>query len=76
MLSMSNPRYPSVQVELNSSHPLALVSAIRQAMRRSGVDSREIHRFSQEAFATQDDPEQLHRLCRRWALIKAPLPKA
>ena len=76
MLLMSNPRYPAAHVELRSANPLALVSAVRQALRRSGVDAHEIGRFCQEAFETQDDPQQLWQLCSRWARIKAPFPQA
>ena len=76
MLLMSNPRYPAACVELRSTNPLALVSAVRQALRRSGVEASEIHRFCQEAFDTQDDPQQLWQVCRRWARVKAPFPQA
>jgi hypothetical protein len=74
MLSMTNPRYP-VQVELQSSHPLALVSAVRQALRRFGVEAGEIQQFCRQAFAHRDDPEALRQLCSRWATVKAPLPE-
>jgi hypothetical protein len=76
MLLMSNPRYPTAQVELRSTHPLALVSAVRQALRRSGVDSGEIHRFNEAAFESYNDPQQLWQLCRQWAKVKAPFPEA
>ncbi len=67
--SMQEPHYPEISVRLHSRHPLAAVSAIRQALRRSGVAADEIRRFSATALAGDESPEEV---CAIWARIDRP----
>lgn len=60
------PRYPQLSVSLRSENPLALVSATRLALRRSGAKRREIEQFTHDALAS-DDPREL---CSRWVRIE------
>lgn len=62
------PLYPEIRVSIRSQNRFALVSAIRQALRRAGTDTGEIDRFSQEALSTPD-PRNFEDLCRRWVQI-------
>lgn len=68
---MSVPRYPEVRVRVESGNPSALVSALRQALRRAGVDRSEIALFSDEAMRNAD-PAAIRRVCSRWARFEAP----
>lgn len=68
---MAGPRYPRIQVCVRSPHPLALISAVRLALRRAGIDRREIRSFSQQALG-MDDAEGQRRLCRQWVAVDAP----
>lgn len=63
------PRYPEVQIRLHSRNPFAWVSAIRQALRHSHVDDREIVRFTEEALG-QDEPSRIREVCSSWAEIE------
>jgi hypothetical protein len=63
-----NPLYPDIRVSIRSQNRFALVSAIRQALRRAGTATGEIDRFSQEALSTPD-PRLFEDLCRRWVQI-------
>ena len=68
-LSMaSQPRYPQILVDIESSNPLALVAAVREAMRLARVQRSEISRFSDEALATQSSRE-VEAICKRWVQI-------
>jgi SOS response regulatory protein OraA/RecX len=58
-------RYPHLRVALRSEHPLALVAAVRQELRRAGIDSDEIEHFSREALS-DDDPERARQICAQW----------
>lgn len=62
------PRYPDIQVRLHSHNPLALVSAVRLALRKSDVDAAEIHRFTSEAMGSPE-PEQIRDVCAAWAAV-------
>lgn len=64
-----SPRYPQIEVELASSNPFALVSAIRQALRHSGAEQGEIHRFTADALEHRE-PEHIRRVCADWAKIR------
>ena len=64
-------RYPDIHVTVRSSNPLALVAAVRQAMRQAGLERGEIRRFSQEAL-TSEEPGQVRDVCRAW--VDAALP--
>lgn len=58
-------RYPEIHVSVRSPNPLALVAAVRQGLRRAGVEKQEIERFSVEAFES-DDPGHVRRVCHQW----------
>jgi hypothetical protein len=66
------PRYPEVRVCMHSENPLALVSAVRYALRRAGVDAGQISRFSGEALEPHSD-ETARRVCQAWVNLKAPV---
>lgn len=61
------PRYPQVRVQVCSDNPLALISAVRHALRRAGVPREEIQTFSQQAFA--GGRSDLRTVCQGWARI-------
>lgn len=62
------PRYPDIRIHLHSHNPFALVSAVRQALRRSRVDAGEIHRFTEEALRS-DEPSRIRDVCASWASV-------
>ncbi len=66
--SDSSPRYPELHVALRSPRPIALVSAVRLALRRAGVEHDEIARFTGEALS-QDDPRRTVELCAEWVKV-------
>jgi hypothetical protein len=63
------PKYPQLQVQLHSSNPFALVSAVRLAMRRSRIDSAEIDRFTEEALR-REEPRDIQAVCASWAAVE------
>jgi hypothetical protein len=63
------PLYPEIRVSIRSPNRFALVSAIRQALRRAGTCAGEIDRFSREALTTAD-PRLFEDLCRRWVQVE------
>lgn len=65
---MTGPRYPEIEVRVSSTHPLALIGATRQALRRAGVAKPQIHDFSNQAFASEDADS----VCRQWVRVVAP----
>jgi hypothetical protein len=65
------PLYPQVRINLRSRNRYALVSAIRQALRRAGTSPGEIETFSREALTTQD-PRTFEELCSRWVVMDRP----
>ena len=64
------PMYPEIRVSLRSRNRYALVSAIRQSLRRAGTPHDEIQRFSQEALSTQD-ARRFEEVCSQWVLLDA-----
>ena len=62
---MAEPRYPQIHVEVRSPNPLALVAAVRYALRRAKVERSEIRRFTNEAFAFAGRIPA-RRICARW----------
>lgn len=66
---MLMPRYPEIQVRLHSRNPFALVSAVRQALRRSHVDAGEIDRFTEEALQ-EEEPRRVREICQEWAAVE------
>jgi hypothetical protein len=65
------PFYPQLRIVLRSRNRFALVSAIRQALRRAGTSPGEIEAFSREALTTQD-PRRFEELCSRWVVMDRP----
>jgi hypothetical protein len=63
------PMYPEIRISLKSRNRFALVSAIRQGLRRAGTSHDEIERFSQEALTVQD-PRRFEELCDRWVRLE------
>jgi hypothetical protein len=64
------PRYPEIHVSLKSRNRYALVSAVRQGLRRAGRPHDEIDRFSREALtAAEDDPRRVEEVCHRWVAL-------
>ncbi|RMH15661.1 MAG: hypothetical protein D6696_20050 [Acidobacteria bacterium] len=61
------PRYPQIHVRLRTDHPLAMVSAVRHALRRSGVARREIRRFCEQALSRDGT---VREICEAWADLK------
>jgi hypothetical protein len=59
-------RYPELKVGVASAHPLAVIGAVRSALRRNGADAAEVARFSGEAFARREDEAGLREVCRSW----------
>ncbi len=68
-MSTTTQLYPDIRVRLHSRNPFALVSAVRQALRRSHVDNREIDRFTEEALRDQE-PERIRHVCAAWAVVE------
>lgn len=64
-------RYPELHVSLHSGHPLALVSAVRHALRRAGVDAEQISTFSRQALGPRST-ERARRVCNEWVHVDAP----
>lgn len=65
------PLYPEVHINLRSRNRYAMVSAIRQAMRRAGSSPGEIEDFSREALTTPD-PRRFEELCSGWVVMDYP----
>ena len=63
-----HPRYPAICVESHSHNPLALVAAVREAMRLAHVENSEISRFSDQAL-TAPEPRGVREVCRNWVIV-------
>lgn len=63
------PAYPDVHVSVRSRNRFALVSAIRQELRRAGTSHAEIDRFSQEALSEQDS-RRFEEICKAWVWLE------
>lgn len=70
MAMASLPRYPKICVEIESQNPLALVAAVREALRLAHVQRSEISRFSDEAFASESLRE-IKKVCRQWVRLES-----
>lgn len=68
----SEPRYPKIFVEVESQNPLALVAAVREALRLAHVERSEISEFSNEAFAS-GSPRDVARVCKEWVRLESKL---
>ena len=64
-----NPRYPDICVESHSHNPLALVAAVREALRLAHVENDEISQFSDQAL-TRREPRRVREVCRRWVMLE------
>lgn len=60
-------RVPEIEISLKTQNRFALVSAIRQELRRAGRDGWEIEHFSREAL-TADDAD-FADVCSRWVRL-------
>lgn len=58
-------RYPQIRIEMRTRNPLVLVAAVRQELRRAGVDKDEIQKFSEEALAAKD-LQKAREVCNTW----------
>lgn len=67
---MVKPRYPGIRVSLKTRNSLAVVAAIRHALRQAGASAEEIDRFSRQALTTEGSDERL-RVCLEWADVEA-----
>jgi hypothetical protein len=67
---LMGPLYPEIRISLRSRNRYAVVSAIRQGLRRAGRPPAEIDRFSQEALLIQD-PRHLEELCGQWVRLES-----
>ncbi len=67
-MMIMTPRYPEIHVQLHSRNPFALVSAVRQGLRRFHVDGHEIDRFTEEALE-QNEPDRMREVCADWAAV-------
>lgn len=65
-----SPRYPDLRVSLHTDNPLAVVSAVRLALRKAGTDRREIDRFTREALGSPDP----QHFCDEWVQLDVDLP--
>jgi hypothetical protein len=72
MAMASEPRYPKIFVEIDSQNPLALVAAVREALRLAHVERSEISEFSDEAFASSS-PREVAEVCREWVRVQSKL---
>jgi len=70
MAMASEPRYPKIFVEIESKNPLALVAAVREALRLAHVQRSEISEFSNEAFAS-DSPQDVTQVCKEWVRLES-----
>ena len=70
MAMASEPRYPKIFVEIESQNPLALVAAVREALRLAHVGRSEISEFSNKAFST-DSPQKVTEVCKEWVHLEA-----
>lgn len=50
------PRYPGLQVSIQSRNPLALVAAVREELRLAGAARSDIADFTDQALARPDRP--------------------
>ena len=68
MRGAGEPRYPGVEVSTRSENPIALIAAVRQALRQARVERDEIGRFSDLAFGSADPAKRL-AVCSSWVSV-------
>jgi hypothetical protein len=64
--TMSEPKYPNVQVQLTNhdGNAYAVLARCRDAARKAGVGASEIAAFTEEA--TSGDYDRLLQVCLKW----------
>jgi hypothetical protein len=64
------PKYPKIKVKLSGTdgNALAIIGAVRQALRRGGVSSDEVAAFSREAMA--GDYDHVLQTAIRWVNVR------
>lgn len=70
------PRYPKIRVEVRSCHPLAVVGAVRQALRKARIGHSEILRFSEQALGSGAAAADLEAICAEWVRLEVASPRA
>lgn len=68
---MLAPRYPQIHAGTRSQNPLALVGAVRLALRQARVERSEIQRFSAQALASENT-QRLRHVCSTWVSLDVP----
>jgi hypothetical protein len=65
-VATAEPRYPNVHVQLSGEDGNAfyIISRVRTALRRAGVDNADIEKFSEEAMS--GDYDNVLRTVMRW----------
>ncbi len=63
-MTTDQPRYPQARVRLHSHHPLALIGAVREALRKAGAGADELDAFSQGA--STRSAHEIEPWCRQW----------
>jgi len=58
------PRYPQARVRLHSHNPLALIGAVREALRRAGAGKDDLDAFCRGASTLSD--HEIEPWCRQW----------
>jgi 3-oxoacyl-[acyl-carrier-protein] synthase III len=66
-----SPSRPDLRVTVHSANRWAVAAAVRQALRRAGVDAAEIDRVV-DAVVAAETPERVRDACRRWVRVQPP----
>ena len=64
----ADPRYPELNVRVQSPNPLVLVSAVRYALWQAGVSTEQINTFSQQALQEHSERGQ-RQVCAHWVTV-------
>jgi hypothetical protein len=64
----TSPIHPELEVRVSSLHPLVLVSSVRYALWKAGVDADEIDAFTRAALGARSERQQ-RRICGRWVHV-------
>ncbi len=65
MAEHPDPRYPELRVSIRSHNPMALVAAVREALRLARARHSEIDRFTDQALARPDESHVM-AVAERW----------
>jgi 3-oxoacyl-[acyl-carrier-protein] synthase III len=66
-----SPARSDLRVTVHSANRWAVAAAVRQALRRAGVDPAEIDRVV-DAVVAAETPERVRDVCRRWVRVQPP----